>query len=49
MLQDQYGGHFALNRDAIKNLANRVQDGAQSAANSVQDGAQRVKDGARRM
>lgn len=35
-VQDRYGGHFNLGREAVA-----------SAAGKVQDGAQRVKDGAR--
>ncbi|KAF2826490.1 hypothetical protein CC86DRAFT_293341 [Ophiobolus disseminans] len=29
--QDQYGGHFALDRDSVQNAAKRVQDGARHA------------------
>jgi X-X-X-Leu-X-X-Gly heptad repeat protein len=38
--QDQFAGHFALNRDSVQNAANRVQDGAQR----VKDGAKQALD-----
>jgi hypothetical protein len=39
-MQDQFGGHFALNRDAVQNLMKKVQDGAKH----VQDGARHALD-----